>query len=760
MFNKISNFLGGNKEKKEKEVDPNEELSKITLVGRFFVKKIGEPARELSDDAEVSLRIIDFTSFKYSIVVRNNNHEFDKNEWDKQVFSITNDLALKNFSQQGLTILVWELNKVFYSFTILSDPNNKTNKIPFIQNLCNFILSYDMDTPLQNVNVDEATNYLTNLGETSDVFEFLESQYSNFPEYSGKTNTSNSQNNLDKIDSRIKKEPQDYLAQEFEKKMIIEKKKEENKNEIPQFIVSFPDSEILFAKSGNLLKYDKSDDKLSLISKKCMLKVLKVSEFKFYLQADDYQYETENNTNSKNNHTVTCSLINQELSVQGNFEQQYVMWVGRNNNDVRCVYNFVFDDKKSLNLLNSIINRCWYVHNNRFEAKDDDAEYLDNMQGMEVDDDEDLGEEEEEDKGFHENQQNNDYSNFNNKHSTQAYLYDRTFVVKENNAIVVYKTDVDEDDNVLEVLNSIPPVKNYEGNNVNIDDAKMFLSDSSLLLLDKSRQMGKEEDYIYRYDLNKMKIVEEYKTDKKVKDINAFTTENRYGHMTDNQLLVGINSDSLFTLDPRINKSNKLGACREYAKTTKTLFKTLCTSANGNIVVGSVDGKIRLYSGSNIHAKTSAKTALPSLGDPIKSVEISNDGNYILATCNNYLMVINTKVSQDGKDVDGFNQSITKNCKSLKLQVSPLDIDRYNLYNFGFNPARFNVGSTLGDTNIVTSIGDYIVIWNFAKVKKGIKKDYKIKKMNQHVRNNEFMYDKNELVVTMDRNVGLQHQLK
>lgn len=747
MLNTIKNIFSGsgsNNNNVSEEAKENDQLKQLTLVGRYFQKKINTPATELSDDAEVSLSIVEAKNFKYSLTVKNNNFEFDNTDWEKQTFTITNDLCLKSFIQQGLNVLVWESKRIFYSFTILNDPNNKQNKLPFIQNLCNFIYSFDMDIHYKEVDIDQAITYLTNLGEVDDVYEFLDKQYQL---YSGK------EDKEDKI--ILNNKPEDNLAMEFEKKINITTNTEKNKKEETKYVVSFPDADILYQKPGKLLKYDKTDDKLNVVSGKALLKIIKVSDYKYYIQIDDYEFYDE--SNKEKIFTITCSIVNQELSLQGNFENNYVMWVGKNNNNILSAYNFIFSEPDCVRKLNSVINRCWYAYNYRNTAKDDDDDYLENMNTMEIEDDEDL--EEEEDKGFSQSKYNNDYSEFENKLSTQSYLNDRTFVVKDNDAIVVYKTDLSNSDNMLEVLDSIPPVK-FLDKDIKINQANMFLSDTALLLLDKSRDLNKKEDYIYKYDLEKMKVVEEYRTDSKINDINAFTSENRYGNMTNDQMLVGINSNNLFQLDPRINKSNKVAANREYAKSTKTCFKNLCTSSDGNVVVGSIDGKIRLYS-NDIHSKTRAKTALPSLGDPILSVDITNDGGYILATCSYYLLVINTKViDENGKEKDGFGSSITKNCKSLKLQLNPLDVDKYNLYNCCFTPARFNVGKTIQETNIVSSIGEYIVNWNFNKVKKGIKSDYRIKKMNHHVKNNEFMFDKNELIVTMDKNIGLQHKFK
>ncbi len=57
------------------------------------------------------------------------------------------------------------------------------------------------------------------------------------------------------------------------------------------------------------------------------------------------------------------------------------------------------------------------------------------------------------------------------------------------------------------------------------------------------------------------------------------------------------------------------------------------------MVVGSQDGQIRLYNGKQF---TRANTAVPGLGAPITSVDVTYDGKWILATTKSYLMVVKT----------------------------------------------------------------------------------------------------------------------
>ena len=62
-------------------------------------------------------------------------------------------------------------------------------------------------------------------------------------------------------------------------------------------------------------------------------------------------------------------------------------------------------------------------------------------------------------------------------------------------------------------------------------------------------------------------------------------------------------------------------------------------AGDGYVVVGSEDGKVRLYSSNTL---TMAKTAIPGLGAPITSVDVTYDGKWVLATTDKYVMVVKT----------------------------------------------------------------------------------------------------------------------
>jgi len=107
----------------------------------------------------------------------------------------------------------------------------------------------------------------------------------------------------------------------------------------------------------------------------------------------------------------------------------------------------------------------------------------------------------------------------------------------------------------------------------------------------------------------------------------------------------------MFTIDPRISAESKIAVSRPYK--TDPMFNTMATSMQGNLALGSLDGKIRLYK----QVGQDARTLLPGLGDPIKALEVTRDGMWVLATTQTYLLVIPTLCSS-GKS--GFDQRMGK----------------------------------------------------------------------------------------------------
>ena len=108
---------------------------------------------------------------------------------------------------------------------------------------------------------------------------------------------------------------------------------------------------------------------------------------------------------------------------------------------------------------------------------------------------------------------------------------------------------------------------------------------------------------------------------------------------------------------------------------------------------------------------------------------MSVDGEWIVATTQTYLLVVPT-MCMNGKT--GFEHRMGKE-KPLpkKLQIHVKDLAKYNIRSVNFTPAKFNNFNISGgeETSIVASSGSFIFTWNFKKVKQGLLRCYKVKKL-------------------------------
>lgn len=176
---------------------------------------------------------------------------------------------------------------------------------------------------------------------------------------------------------------------------------------------------------------------------------------------------------------------------------------------------------------------------------------------------------------------------------------------------------------------------------------------------------------------------------------------------------------------------------------------------NGGFALGNANGEIRLYK----QVGQNAKTLLPGLGEPIKAIDVSLDGEWLLATCQTYLLIVPTKL-ESGRT--GFEIPMGKlKPTPKKLSIRPQDRVKFDILDINFTPARFNNGDNINETSVVSSTGDFLLTWNFNYVKRGILNKYKIKKLPQYAVDNQFQYNHDEKVlVTLPKAIAVETRKK
>ena len=331
-----------------------------------------------------------------------------------------------------------------------------------------------------------------------------------------------------------------------------------------------------------------------------------------------------------------------------------------------------------------------------------------------------------------------------NKLCIDSLANDRTFCVNDDNEIVVYKSDFDND--TIQKLTTLPVIQEYDGKNVKLNKALLYNSENNMLLLDENNPY-----VLYQYDLPKGKIISEWKTDKT--SISDICSLKRNGQTTNESTIYGVNSKSVFTLDSRLNNNYNIGDIKSYK--IKNYANKIMSTGGGQFVTGGEKGEIRFYDKIGIKAKN----LFSYIGDPIRHIDISSDDQYLLLTFDNYLLLLNT-LSQNGEE-NAFLKTINLDERRgfIQLQLKTSDVAKYGLKDSCFTPARFDLNEN-GVNNIITSRGEYIIIWNYNDIRKG-KMNYKIKKADDLVIDNYFKLGKgNKIVIGMPTKVRIQNLKK
>mmetsp|Transcript_5382 Transcript_5382/g.9006 ORF Transcript_5382/g.9006 Transcript_5382/m.9006 type:complete len:652 (-) Transcript_5382:187-2142(-) len=342
-----------------------------------------------------------------------------------------------------------------------------------------------------------------------------------------------------------------------------------------------------------------------------------------------------------------------------------------------------------------------------------------------------------------------------NKHITGSKVFNRTYVVREMkagaSALGYFKHN---DENELEYQGKIA-IKDKKNRYFSPTKVMQHKSDRSMLLLSKDKP-GK----VNVLNLDKGKVVEEWQTgdaDDGDDGVNVVDIAplSKHDEMTDNPMVYGLSKNSMFQIDGRIPTKSKIIDSKQNTYKSIHNLSAMATSGNGFIATAANDGKIRLHD----TIEKRAKTCLPGLGNGVKYIEISDDGLWILATCNDYIMVIPTQVP--GTERTGFEGRGMGKLKPhpfvLRLKVS--DIQKYKLRKVEFTPAHFDQGKGINEHWIISSTGPYIIKWNFNKLKKcGIINSYSIRKAHSKVVHNEFRFNHDDdLLVSETNSVYAQH---
>ena len=741
-------------------------FSNVELLGRFLTKEINN-SNIINLSEEVSISIYNLTSSKklfiYNLYLVNKNK--NKNStWENLSFEIKQSMNISLFLYDNTEYLQWITENNAYFFEILIDKDNENNKNNFIKILNQYLYSSINNISFENIskNIDiDSIDYIINIGIIN-----------------------NFENHVNKVISLL----EDKNKKEYEDEQI---NKEINNLKLTPIkldnIINLDVAKKIFSAKGEMYNYDINKEELVNlnVNKKSFLTIYQTDKTKnvYILCSETF-----------NEYIISIDKITEKIYGQiiSDKNKKFFCWTTNKcfTNIVGNCIGFIFDQNEDCDIFKKILDKALY------ESKNNNISYQNNFNNnisnislkqrkyntnisFHSSYEEDVKElkegkegegEEEEEKEEKDNENNNTecYEVMDidevfreiessketlNKFSLDSLTNDRTYCINDDNEIVSYK--INQENDSIEKISSDPIIQEYShnqnlyenNNNANFKNGLLYKSENNIVFLNENNPYS-----LYQYDLPKQKIINEWKTEKiPILDICPMI---KNGQATDNPIIYGVNRKSVFTMDDRVNNRNNIVQMTNYSK--NIFSDKIMSSNNGEFVTGTTRGELRLYD--KIGKK--AKNLYSFYGDSVKHIDISSDDNYILITCDQYLLLINI-MSYDGKK-NGFHKNLRTNNRKvpIRLQLKNSDVNKFGLVEACYTAAKFNVNKN-GENNIITSLGDYVIVWNFNDIKKGKIANYKIKKVNDLIIDNTFKVGNgNKIVITMPTKIRIQNQKK
>eukprot|EP00922_Rhytidocystis_sp_ex-Travisia-forbesii_P056576 GHVS01083724.1.p1 GENE.GHVS01083724.1~~GHVS01083724.1.p1 ORF type:complete len:521 (+),score=89.70 GHVS01083724.1:164-1564(+) len=285
--------------------------------------------------------------------------------------------------------------------------------------------------------------------------------------------------------------------------------------------------------------------------------------------------------------------------------------------------------------------------------------------------------------------------------------------------------------------------RKFTYDNKQIDPSKILLHDQeSKMLLTDDRDRSK----VYLMDLQREKIVQEWDTQNR--PVYNIMETNQGASRQQSNSFIAYNPQCVFDIDTRQKSDTAVNKTIQYK--TKTGFSCGATDAAGHMVLGNTKGELRLYDGgANADGNYKrAKTALEGLGDPLVHVTCTQAGDWILGTCETYLILFPVRLSDGGRT--GFVTALGKHKpKPIMLKLLPEDIAKYNLQQISFHKAEFDEK----ETNILTATANLIIVWDFRAIRRGHLTGYTVRPLAEYIRDVGFVANESsEAIVTATPN--------
>uniref|UniRef100_A0A2P2IRC2 Uncharacterized protein MANES_10G056200 n=1 Tax=Rhizophora mucronata TaxID=61149 RepID=A0A2P2IRC2_RHIMU len=267
----------------------------------------------------------------------------------------------------------------------------------------------------------------------------------------------------------------------------------------------------------------------------------------------------------------------------------------------------------------------------------------------------------------------------------------------------------------------------------------LMRAETNMMLMSPLNEGKPHSTGIQQLDIETGKIVTEWKFEKDGTEITMrdITNDSKGSQLDPSEsTFLGLDDSRLCQWDMRDRKgivqnivkggeSPVLQWSQGHQFSRGTKFQCFATTGDGSIVVGSLDGKIRLYSRSSMRQ---AKTAFPGLGSPITHVDVTYDGKWVLGTTDTYLILICTLFTdKDGRTKTGFGGRMGNKISAPRLlKLTPVD-SHWAGANNKFHGGHFSWVTEKGkpERHLVATVGKFSVIWDFQQVKNSAHECYR-----------------------------------
>lgn len=332
-----------------------------------------------------------------------------------------------------------------------------------------------------------------------------------------------------------------------------------------------------------------------------------------------------------------------------------------------------------------------------------------------------------------------------NKGLAYSYQSNRSYITR-GDKLWVFK---ENEENHLEPSTWIDNIKDAKGKSFIPKNIMLHDQDTSIIVIDPSKTNN-----IYKLDLNKGKIVEEYTIGTADENIDILETNptSKFSQMTHEKTFLGFSKNEFFKIDPRLS-SNQLVELERKKYISKTNFTDMATNINGNMAILCEDGEVKLYDRIGIKAKT----RIPGI-EKSTCIDVSADGRWVLVTLNSFLLLIDCEI-KEGKNQGslGFLKSFSKDSKPLPLMLRLTYNDEFLIKKrtkkpLHFTKATFNTGVDSKETDIITSVGPFAITWKLKNVLKGENSTYLIKEFDANIVTDIYKFGSNKEAIVVSEN--------